>query len=489
MKSLKWAIIAIAMPVGLFGQTGKYNATDLNKNKEGYVVKDNYDTLTGYIYVSEPHYMEYSISFSRNSDGKDVSMMRPENLIAYAYKDALGKDILWVSTKYSILNHPPEDSYMGKMEHAFLNTTVYGPISLYSYYNFKEGADQPNSTTQYMQTPEQVVDISGMLLGFAKKMPEHLKANATLAKKVQKKEKGYKMMQINDIVREYNAWYEGKNDDYKFLTQEVPVKVDLDINDEIIFSGDVITFDKYPGLEYWLSEPYKMYSKWDTQKTGDAQFTIAIKMRNKMGKPISKISHVMKSYDTQGNLISHSSSSMGPVYFEPNPGNTWPDGYIGVEGMFYTLKFADAVNFDRLEFEISELVFANPMATNNPEFEDEWMEFDGNEGYKFRLSKPFIYVDDLSGNNRFGIAMEFKNESGKEPRIFNFQVTVYDDQGVYYDEERQFHTSMVSPSIHFMKPGFPVDYQGVAKDFYSNEDTFMDNYKKIEIKLNSVVFN
>ena len=49
--------------------------------------------------------------------------------------------------------------------------------------------------------------MAGFLLGFKKKMSEYVSDYPELAKKIEKKEKGYGAMGHYQIVDEYNAWY------------------------------------------------------------------------------------------------------------------------------------------------------------------------------------------------------------------------------------------------------------------------------------------
>lgn len=486
MKRLIIIICCFCIISSLKAQKGRYDPSAFDSYREGYIVKANYDTLQGEVYISEPHYMEYSIDFRTSSSG-DPSIFRPGDLISYATKDVLGNDILWISTNYSALDHPPEDSYAGKMEQAFLNTVVNGPISLYGYYNFKEDAQPQKTTTQYMQLPDgQIVDVSGMLLGFAKKMPEFVADYPDLANKISKKEKGYKFGNLNDVAREYNEWYVTNHPDYGFITVKASAKSTNSLPDEIKFNSQPITFTEAPGVEFWLSDPFKRYEKWDTQKTGNAKLAVAIKVRNKGGKAISKINPSVTVYDKNGGIMKQYTGGTAPMGFEPNPGNTWPDNYEGIYDAFYSDELSRAADFGKIEFKLADVVYASAAATDQPVFKNDWVEFDNYKGYKFRVSEPFVFVDDLSGNNRFGIALEFKNESGKEAKFFNFQIKVYDDQGIYFDEERQNHNQMFEPGINPMKTGFPVDYQGVNRKFYTNEEDFMKVFKNIEFSLNSV---
>lgn len=489
MKKIQFTILLTVLGWSLFAQNVKYNIQDAGHSKEGYVVKSNFDTLKGYIHVSEPHFMEYSIDFQKGSNSGNT-IFRPTDLISYATKDPIGREILWVSTNFSTLEPPPQKSYMGtEGQEAFINAVVTGPISIYTYYNFQEGAEPARTTTQYMQLPDKtVVDISGLLLGFAKKMPGYVSDYKELATKISKKQKGYKVGSINDIAREFNTWYLKNNPGYKFITAEFSKKPTSALAESMVFNADPITFPEYPGIKFWLSDPYQSYNKWDTQKTGDSWLSVALKMKNNSGKSIAKLTPKVTAYNKDGSVLKESTGGFSPFAFEPNPGDAFPDGYEGVMNSFFRTDLSNADNFGKVNFSIIDFDFASSKATNQPTFGDNWMTFDGYDGLQFRLSEPFIFVDDLSGNNRFGVALEIKNESGKEIDMFYMQIKVYDDQGILFDEERQNHQQMYEPSIMKMNPTFPSGYQGINKKFYTNEEGFIDKFKKIEIILNRVEY-
>lgn len=481
-------LLFFLVPGGVFSQLGTYSSSDMGVHKEGYIVKSNYDTINGYIFIDEPHFMEYSISFSQNQNGSNSSIERPDNLISFSYSGLMGKEVIWVSTQYSVLNHPPEESYAGEMEQAFLNVAVYGPVTVYNYYNYNESAEKPKSITQYMQLPDaEITIVNKMMLGFSKKMPKYIEDYTDLAKKVSKKEKGYKFMQLSKIIEEYNQWYQSENGNSIFYTAIIPKKA-ADIGDEIIFSGSPITFDEHPGIEFWLSDQFKRYQKWDTQKTGDAMLSVALKISNQSKKNIAKISPSIIAYDIEGNIMKQLSGGTSTYGFEPNPGNVFNDNYIGVYDAFFSTSMADVGKLDKVEFTLNELGYASERAISDPVFNNDWIEFEEYKGFKFRTSDPFIFVDNLSGDNRFGIALEFKNESGKEPRRFNIQIKVYDNQGIYFDDERQNHNQLFEPGIGMSNLGFPADYKGVNKKFYTSEEDFIDSFEKIEFHLNSVEF-
>ena len=54
---------------------------------------------------------------------------------------------------------------------------------------------------------EKPFEANGLLLGYVKKMSELVKENPELVKKITNKEKGYGILNYENVVNEYNEWY------------------------------------------------------------------------------------------------------------------------------------------------------------------------------------------------------------------------------------------------------------------------------------------
>jgi hypothetical protein len=142
-------------------------------------------------------------------------------------------------------------------------------------------------------------------------------------------------------------------------------------------------------------------------------------------------------------------------------------------------------SFGKIEIQLVETGVAPKGVYDKPVFDSEWQKFEKFKGLQFRLSKPYMYLDDLSGNTYFAIAIEFQNKSGKAVKFLNFNQKVYDDQGLLVDLEVQNHNMMYEPT----DPGndkFPAGYSGINKSFYTNDLNFFKKFQKIEFNLISV---
>lgn len=255
------------------------------------------------------------------------------------------------------------------------------------------------------------------------------------------------------------------------------------VSDAIVFKGKEITFKEHPGLVFRLSEPYLRYQPWDKAHTGDATCSVALEVANNSEDNISGIDFFTKVFDKKKKVVWEGTNGIGP---QPGEGMVIKPGGKSINDAFVNKDKAFCSEYGKVEFRITEVKTASASLTDKPVFPEEWLSFDGHAGLEFRLSKPYIWLDDLSGNERFAIAMEFKN-SGDPVKFVYFNVKVYDDQGVFFEGEKQEHNGRYLPSPrNFMDPKFPANYTGINKNFYTAEKSFLDKFKKIEIDIAKV---
>ncbi|HUX96892.1 MAG TPA: hypothetical protein VMV47_14250 [Bacteroidales bacterium] len=240
-----------------------------------------------------------------------------------------------------------------------------------------------------------------------------------------------------------------------------------------------LTFDKFKGLEFRLSEPFL--------SGNDPGFTIALELKNKTADDLTRLTFRVKLFDKQGKVVSESMNNCGPLTFLPASGKTIPPGYTGVYERFSTRDKNFMETFGKIEIELIEIETAPKGMYDKPVFDPDWQTFEAFKGLEFRLSKPFKYLDDLSGNTYFAIAIEFKNRSRKAIKFLNFSQKVYDDQGLLVDREVQNHNQMYEP-YEIRDEKFPAAYSGINKKFYINDLKFFEKFQKIEYTLVSVEY-
>jgi len=250
-----------------------------------------------------------------------------------------------------------------------------------------------------------------------------------------------------------------------------------DYQNKFQFVKPPITFDKFKGLEFRLSEPFLSGT--------DPEFTIALELKNNSEGELTRLTFRVKLYDKQGKVVSESMNYCGPLTFLPESGKTIPKGYTGVYERFCSKDKSFMDSFGKIEIELTEIEIAPKGMYDKPVFDNEWQTFEQFKGLEFRLSKPYQYLEAMSGNTLFAIAIEFKNKTKKAVNFLNFSQKVYDDQGLLVDREVQNHNQMYEP-WEFKDQKFPAGYSGINMKFYINDLNFANKYQKLEYQLISV---
>jgi len=247
------------------------------------------------------------------------------------------------------------------------------------------------------------------------------------------------------------------------------------------FSKPALTFKKFDGLEFRLSDPFL-----STQKNGnESNFALALELKNNSSEELTKLTFRVKISDKQGKVISESMNYCGPLTFEPSKGKTLPIGYLGIYERFVTEGKEFIETYGNIEIDLIEVVIAPKGLYDNPVFDSEWTTFNEFKGLEFRLSKPFKYLDDLSGSTYFSIAIEFKNKGKKPIKFLNFNQKIYDDHGLLIDREVQNHNQQYEP-FNPKDEKFSVGYSGINKTFFMNDLSISKSFQKIEYQLISV---
>ncbi len=208
MKKLLTVLLALISLAG-FGQKGKYNATQNGMDFKGLVVTEKGDTVKGTLRFFPMWQMQMYPALT--PDNKDLGPQNYNYQNTKYYESENG--IKWYSTRFYKLNAPDDPKRPAGSDVTFLNVIEFGPITLFDY-DFMDESVTPltEEVKSYMQLPSgDVVDLSSVLLGFPKKMSGYVEDFPELATKIKDKEKGYRMLNINSIVREYNEWYRAKN--------------------------------------------------------------------------------------------------------------------------------------------------------------------------------------------------------------------------------------------------------------------------------------
>jgi hypothetical protein len=208
MKFILIVLLSFVMMSTIAQSGSKFNPSEVKQVLKGFLVTEKHDTLRGTFEIYTQDLMQLGCQMS-DQNGKMLYGNTWNNIITYQIEN----NTKWFSTKFTTLKAPTDPKRQGGGTESFLLCEEVGPISLYEY-NFVDYKVLPptSEVKTYMQLPDgEVVDISSLLLGYVKKMSGYVKDYPELAAKITNKEKGYGMLNINDVVREYNTWYMSKN--------------------------------------------------------------------------------------------------------------------------------------------------------------------------------------------------------------------------------------------------------------------------------------
>ena len=193
----------------------------MGKKYSGYIINLDGDTVQGYIKALRRTNIDGMgvsnqnrvLFFVKESDKKPVEKYKPSELKGYKIADKV----------YESINYSG-----GLLKKPNFNLVVQeGKIRMYEWYSTKEGFsgmrkqsgesweefDQRRYETNLIiaKDPKEPINYSFLGLGFAKKMPPIISDHEELAKKVANKEKGYKWLNMFEVIKEYNAWAKDNN--------------------------------------------------------------------------------------------------------------------------------------------------------------------------------------------------------------------------------------------------------------------------------------
>ena len=218
MKNLY--ILIFTLLIGNYAFTQNCDDPESTKGKkyEGYIILNNGDTLYGSLTAQYPADLNsqnhVSVMLSNqtsclfyNEKEKTTVRYRPKEL----------KEYMLAGRRYVSLDY--NGGLAGKSK-TFALLVEDGKIGKYIYYTCKPGLmanqNQNESKTAYYnriyftktiyyREGTKAIDNESLALGFKKKMAELVSDNKKLATKILNKEKGYRMLNMEKIIKEYNS--------------------------------------------------------------------------------------------------------------------------------------------------------------------------------------------------------------------------------------------------------------------------------------------
>jgi hypothetical protein len=187
MKKILFLLLII---IGVRSQSNAQNYINPLPDQKlypGNVVTLDGTIISGYVYNNNNEKNQKQCLFYKEKDGKGEHIYKPNELISYTIEN----------TEYRSVNYDGT-LRLGKPGRNFVFVAQPGAITTYAYFG-------PGQQIFWAKGNEAPVIGTDLTLGFKKNINKLIGDNAELSGKVERKEKGYGMMNIIDIVNEYNA--------------------------------------------------------------------------------------------------------------------------------------------------------------------------------------------------------------------------------------------------------------------------------------------
>lgn len=171
----------------------------------GYVIMNSNDTIYGYIKFNDVVKNQKKCEFYQNEmDKKPTKVYTTKELKGYLVSNTLYKTINYSG---GLLSKPLR----------FLKVSIDGELTMFVFY--EEGTVPYNTARKETMVYYKWHDknfpkpITNDKFGFsfANKVSEYVADNKELSNKVKNKEKGYRLINLYEIIDEYNTWYAANN--------------------------------------------------------------------------------------------------------------------------------------------------------------------------------------------------------------------------------------------------------------------------------------
>jgi hypothetical protein len=206
MKKTSITGLFILFTLCLFGQDWSSDIYRIGEKYPGYIIKNDGTKIEGYL---EAHPRASASPFSPDNQTKVTFYSDPKNKkTKIEYKPEDLKEYMIADKHYVTMNY--SGGLLAKPVR-FLYVKKEGRIKTCIWYELNAAEatkDSPYVGKEIFQKgDEKPVELTSFVLGYVKKMSELVKENGELVKKINNKEKGYGMLNIENIIAEYNDWY------------------------------------------------------------------------------------------------------------------------------------------------------------------------------------------------------------------------------------------------------------------------------------------
>jgi hypothetical protein len=212
MKKTKFtlAVLLLVASLSSFAQDWEGKTYHYWSIYPGYVVTKSGDTLKGFIEHQDRNGNQNKcIFFSDLNNKKSKVVYKPEDITEYHVGDKTYRSITYsggLLDKIYKFNLLIKDGAIA--QYRFYTFEQSGPVTVRGNNETEYQFDQRNAKEEsvFCKKGMKPVSNTSLILGFKKKMAELLSDYPELAKKVENKEDGYKLLQVYKIIDEYNNY-------------------------------------------------------------------------------------------------------------------------------------------------------------------------------------------------------------------------------------------------------------------------------------------
>lgn len=194
MKNLTVFFFTLLLLMGSANSLLAQGEYEFGRFYEGYLIMPDGAQIDGYIMYENFNKMQSSIIYATDPNNRRTRMTYKAKDLA-AFKVA---DKLWHSIPFKDLIGPKQQMFMQLEQDGF--------IKLYLYYGTESNL-RDDAQVIIKKGDEIAFNQGTFITGFHKKMSELVSEYEALASKVSNKEDGYKLLQLYDILEEFNRWY------------------------------------------------------------------------------------------------------------------------------------------------------------------------------------------------------------------------------------------------------------------------------------------
>jgi hypothetical protein len=210
MKKSKFILAIACLLTAMSISSQDWSGYRIGELYPGYIIKTDGTKIEGYLEGQPRGGTPANIALNSNQT-RVVFYSDPKNKKSkIVYKPTDLKEYKIAEKLYRSINY---SGGLSSKPFRFLLLVQDGGIAQYMWYENEGSLLHPDWKEKviFQKGKEKPIELSSLAIGFSKKVSDLVADHKELADKVSDKEKGYGMLSIYGIIKEYNTWYEAKN--------------------------------------------------------------------------------------------------------------------------------------------------------------------------------------------------------------------------------------------------------------------------------------